>query len=461
VEDFGHVSLPPNDSSRSLLPAFQRLRLFPYLLMTPQTCLRSSTLACILAISSLAAFPLHAAETDPTLDRTATTSTENLESRLTRIMAEKKVHDRLSKLSETGLHLTLEEIPASLEAARNFKQLRERVVLREATLKRWSQLSPEESLSHASNLPESRLKYEAVGFAVTKLAARSPEKAAAALLKLPPGASRNGASDALAETWARGSAPDALRWASGLSDGASKQSAFQNIWFVWVHTDPAAAAAEVHKVPAGDIKNALITNIAGEWAAVDPAAAIRWAEGLPPGTERQLAQSNIAGSWADWDPVAAGVFALALPDEATSRLAVGGVAERWATQDPQASAGWLAKAPGAVHQAGLSRLMQIWAQDDPQSAGQWVDGLPEGALRQTALESYSDAAVRWTPDLAVARAAKLENESIRQQKVEAGLQRWMELDPTAARQWVHESGLSAETKARFPIAENSGPKRSR
>lgn len=369
-------------------------------------------------------------------------------------MREKKVHDRLSKLSETGLRLTLEEIPASLEAATSFNQLREQVVLREATLKRWGELDPEKAFAYAITLPESRLKCEAVNFATAKLTVKKPEQAAEAVLRMPPGASRSGALDVLAETWARGNAPDALRWAGRLPDGASKQSAFQSIWFIWVHTDPVAAAAEVHKVPSGDIKNAFITNIAGEWAATDPAAAIKWSEGLPPGTEQQLAQSNIAGSWGDWNPSAAGMFALALPDEETRRLAVGAVAERWATQNPQAGAEWLAKVPGAIQQAGLGRLMQIWAQDNPQAAGQWVDSLPEGGLRQTALESYSDAANRWTPDLAVKRAVDLENETIRKQKVEVCLQRWIELDPAAARQWVRESKLSPEIKARFSLANN-------
>jgi hypothetical protein len=425
--------------------------------MKHKPCSRLSALSFLSVICALAATPLHA-EGETSVSSPAAisipASTGTLSSRLTRIMSEKKVHDRLSKLSETGLHLTLEEIPDSLEAAKGFKQLREQVVLREATLKRWGELAPEKAFAYAITLPESRLKYEAVSFATAKLTSKNPEQAAEAVLKMSPGASRSGALDVVAETWARGNAPDALRWAGQLPDGASKQSVFQSIWFIWVHTDPAAAAAEVHRVPSGDIKNAFITNIAGEWAATDPTAAMKWAEGLSPGTEQQLAQSNIAGSWSDWDPAAAGVFALALPDEETRRLAVGSVSERWATQDPQASAEWLAKAPGTVQQAGLNRLMQIWAQDNPQAAGQWVDGLAEGGLRQTALESYADAATRWTPDLAVKRAVCLENESIRQQKVEICLQRWIELDAPEARQWVRESKLSSEIKARFSLANN-------
>lgn len=427
--------------------------------MIYQTCFRLTSLSCFLAASILSATPIHAEETAPLssqLPVVASDQTGSLDNRLTKIRAEKKVRDRLAKLSETGLHLTLEEVPVSLEAAGGFKELREQVVLREATLKRWSELAPEEAFSYIAGLPESRLKYQALGFATAKLTAQKPQEAAAAVLKLPPGAARGGAMEALSETWARSDAPGALRWAGQLPDGDSKQAALQSIWFIWVHADPAAAAAEIHKVPAGDIRNALITNIAGEWAALDPTAAIKWAGGLASGTELQLAQSNIAGSWGDWDPTAAGVFALALQDEETRRLAVGAVAERWATQDPQAGAEWLAQAPGAVQQEGLGRLMQIWAQDSPQAAGQWVDGLSQGALRQTALETYSDAATRWTPDLAIKRAVDLENESMRQQKVEVCLQRWMELDSPAARQWVKDSTLPVEIKARFPSADNSG-----
>ena len=203
----------------------------------------SKALACLLVSSALTTVPLQA---DEPASVSAADTAVPLGQRLSRISAEKKVRDRLKNLSDAGSKLAVGEIQESLLAAEGFKQLRERVVLREATLKRWSELAPAEAFAYIAKLPESRLKTEGLRFAALKMADKDPEEAARAVTQLTAGAARNDSLEAVAESWARSNAAQALRWAAGLPDGASKDSVLISIWFVWVHAYPAAASAQVH-----------------------------------------------------------------------------------------------------------------------------------------------------------------------------------------------------------------------
>src|SRR5687767_4725406 len=78
----------------------------------------------------------------------------NFTARLQLAVGRPKIDDRLAALDELGRKLALTEIPTALKAADELKQLRERVVLTQAALKRWGELGPSEAFARVSELPE-------------------------------------------------------------------------------------------------------------------------------------------------------------------------------------------------------------------------------------------------------------------------------------------------------------------
>ncbi len=86
-----------------------------------------------------------------------------------------------------------------------------------------------------------------------------------------------------------------------------------------------------------------------------------------------------------------------------------------------------------------------------------MESLPAGALRQSAIEAYADAANRWTPDLAAKQSMNLTDEAVRDQKVEAAVRRWLEVDAAAARRWIKSSDLPPQMKAQYSLLVGQPP----
>jgi hypothetical protein len=375
---------------------------------------------------------------------------ESLTTRIQQVLAERKPHDQLRKLSDLGSKLSLEEIPQALAAAKDLKQWRQRAVLQQATLKHWAELAPAEAFDYIAKLPESRSKIEAIHYAVLKFANKDPERAASAVTKLSDGPSRMDAINTAAEIWAQTDARKALSWVDSLAEGGIRDSAVKSILFVWVHIDPVACYSRIQKLAPDNIKNALITNVAQDWAAFDPQGAIKWVNTLPEGSEKELGLQNVAESWADYDPELASEFALQLPQGPMRQQATAAVAERWATQNPQAAAEWITnKLDTADQQMALPRLLIFWAMESPQEAGKWAASLPAGPFRESAVQSYVEAVNNWAPDLGAKQAITLTDESVRNQKVETCVKHWMELDPISAQQWVKKANLPKYFKTRY------------
>jgi len=133
----------------------------------------------------------------------APAANDDITAMLNPIMAEKKSHDRLTKLSDIGGKLTLAEIPSALAAAKNLKQWREQAVLRQTVIRRWADLAPAEAFTYLAKLPESRLKDELIQYVASKYATQDPAAAVAAVTKLAYGSSRSDAISTVAETWAK------------------------------------------------------------------------------------------------------------------------------------------------------------------------------------------------------------------------------------------------------------------
>lgn len=137
----------------------------------------------------------------------------------------------------------------------------------------WSNRSPEEALRWANtSLTNADERNRAVETAIGRMAASSPEKAAAAVAALPQD-QRRGAMESLVTSWAS--------------------------------SDLTAAAAWLDKQPAGPDKDASLRRFARQMASDDPQSAMAWANNISDAKEKQRAMESVARQWMRADPTAA------------------------------------------------------------------------------------------------------------------------------------------------------------
>jgi hypothetical protein len=100
-------------------------------------------IACLFAITAAGASP---PSPHPKNDQ--------LKTRIGRALAEKRPHERQSKLSELADNLTTQEIPRALELSKCFEEWREQMVFQTASLRRWANIAPDDALCYIVKLPE-------------------------------------------------------------------------------------------------------------------------------------------------------------------------------------------------------------------------------------------------------------------------------------------------------------------
>jgi hypothetical protein len=363
-------------------------------------------------------------------------------------LTEKQVDKRLQRLSEISAGLSLTEIPAALEIADHLKELRERMVFKQATLSRWEALSPDEAFTLIAGLPESQFKANALREASAKFARANPAAASSAATAMKAGRSRNDTIVIIANVWASTDVTAALAWTEKLPDGFAKASALDAIRYVWVHSDPMAASSHVEKLPPGTTRNNLIGNVAYEWTTLDTPAAIAWARHLPDGLDKQEALAQVAESWANRDPVAAAAFALNLPEEETRAQAGQLVAATWSKQDPRQAADWAARCGNTeVQKRATKEVIDIWAGVAPTECAAWIESLSAGPQREQAFRVFVTDAARCVPELAARCALRIEDEASRCEAVQECLPAWAEVDLPSATTWLNDAKLPEPFKA--------------
>lgn len=195
--------------------------------------------------------------------------------------------------------------------------------------------------------------------------------------------------------------------------------------------DPELAAAFAASLPPGPMQSELLGRSLTAWATADCGAAIAWARALPEGPARHVALLHLLPAWERADLDGLLEFASALPAHygqfqavLAGRLArehpegvlawIGlldrspgrepaaiNVAAIWAAASPAEAAAHLVGLPDDdVRRAGTLAAVSAWASRDAAAAERWVGALPDGTLRDQAL----DRLAFWT-----ARRAAREN----------------------------------------------------
>lgn len=129
---------------------------------------------------------------------------------------------------------------------------------------------------------------------------------------------------------------------------------------------------------------------------------------------------------------------------------------RWATQNPDQAAEWLIKnTTGPFREQGMGQLTGFWAEKDPQRADQCLKQLPDLPERDGIVQSFVQMVANWAPELGAREALTLTQPGVRDQQVEICVGRWLQTDPSSARQWLEEANLPQDVKDKCLLPLNN------
>lgn len=161
----------------------------------------------------------------------------------------------------------------------------------------------------------------------------------------------------------------------------------------WAKSDPVAAVSASLDSSRGHGDMTQFANTLANWATVDLAASSEWLmKNVSSPNERTEAVLELSTIFARQSPVAGLEWIGGLPDENERRLASNQFAVDWASVDPAASAKWASgQSPGLLSDQAQMEILQSYLADDAAAFDQWRKSLPEGALKQKALDLVAPA----------------------------------------------------------------------
>lgn len=253
-----------------------------------------------------------------------------------------------------------------------------------------------------------------------------------------------------------------------------------NLLQAWARKDPQAAASALKQMPPGPAQEEAVPEVVRGWVStdnVDAQSVIKWIESLNSVRAKSQASRIAFETLAQRDPSLASQLLGSVPS-LLKGSAVDGLAMGWSSSNPEQAAAWAATLPKADKETALSSIVGAWARQSPQraaefaqkhdsngalvssvasewlpyapeQAGAWVDKLPQGQVRDVGLIRVAEIVGREDPGAAILWAQRISSTPMRNDQLEHICRQWLEVDPTAAKQWISSSSFSAETKLRY------------
>jgi uncharacterized membrane protein/protein-disulfide isomerase len=253
--------------------------------------------------------------------------------------------------------------------------------------------------------------------------------------------------DDVALAWAAHDVEAAVAWVRSLPESEDKARALVHLAPRWTEIDPrgAAACAQIQ----GNLP--MIALVAAKWAEIDPETAGTWAAQLPIGRARQQALESLIAAWAEQSPLDAMKYVDRLPaSDAAQQQARVSILARWARSDPDLVAGWMEGLRGTVLADNvLSRVIVPWSQHNPAEVAGWLSAMPAGRARDDAINSFAAVIEGQEPETAFRWAASIENDAMRNSRLESVAQVWLRKNRGFAQSAISASALPSESKRRL------------
>lgn len=161
-----------------------------------------------------------------------------------------------------------------------------------------------------------------------------------------------------------------------------------------------------------------------------------------------VSQRGLDGARTALDGMAAG----SLRDGLTSQLA-----GKFAEKDAPSAAAWAFALPeGEAKSRALAETIGEWAKKDAVAAGAFMAKLPATAEADRSRETYATAVAGTDPKGALAWATTITDKDRQQRAVESVVRTWAKQDAPAAKEWIAQSPLADDVKARMQSPSRGG-----
>jgi hypothetical protein len=293
--------------------------------------------------------------------------------------------------------------------------------------------------------------------------AQDPRAATAWIGRMSAGEARDEAFADVARGWAARDAEGARTWALALSEPSARDGALIQVGYELARTRPVEAMELAIAMQPTGRRDELLNYSATQWASQAPEEAVDWASQVSDEALRNRLLKDIFTEWGDGDPMAAATAAVkSMPAGREQNDTVVGIVQRWAQTEPKTAGAWVSAFPdGELRETAGRELITIWADQVVEEAGQWLDALPAGSFRDTAVSAYVAKILPMVPETASEWAMQIADPVLRAEELERVGAGWLESDAAAARAWIAQSALSAESKARLlspPQPPTAAPK---
>jgi hypothetical protein len=265
---------------------------------------------------------------------------------------------------------------------------------------------------------------------------------------------------ALASIWARRSPMAAVEWATNLPPSPLRTHALLSLSADWASADPHSAANFLVNSSAADfptgsdtalmVRSQMLFIVGSRWATENSSGALKSVNQLPNGPDRDLLISGITSTLAESSPVDAATLVSSMTPGREQNNAALTVLLEWACSDPQAAANWLRLFPsGEFRDKSILNLSAILTEQEPDSAKTVLLAWPEPAERARAIRHYLNETLDTDASRGAVLLAGFEDSALFLEETERVGQYWLMQEPTAALQWLFDTGLDEASKLRL------------
>jgi hypothetical protein len=237
----------------------------------------------------------------------------------------------------------------------------------------WAHKDGSKAAAWAESLPAGFQRESVLNYNILYTwASHDPVGAWSYVQKLPSGSDKSRLISSMGVTWAGIDLPGAIKWANSLPE-AEKEWAFEGIAQSWADDDPKAAAAFVLQMPPGKTRQQAIDNMACIWGSQNPQEAGAWvAEKLDAASQPEAA-TQLLRFWMQMDPQGAGKWVGSLSNGILRSTAISTFVDTAMCLIPEDAANLtLTITDENIRQQKLTACMKVWLETDPTSALKWL-----------------------------------------------------------------------------------------
>lgn len=254
----------------------------------------------------------------------------------------------------------------------------------------------------------------------------------------------------------------AIEWVQQLPEGIyGHQHMIPSMIFAWSHHDREAAISYVAEIEHPRMRAALNSQIVNNMLSTsqDREATWNFVEGLDKG-RHDRDRAKVVSRWSRTDPVAAASRLSAIEGEGARQHAITGLATNWARLSPTNAIAWADGLDHVEQEMAYAQIARTWSGHDSFRSSEWIGKLPQGRLRDLAVEQLVGEVALFEGERSFEWAVTVSDLEVRKRTTRNAVAAWAKQDAAGVRKAIQTSNLSAGERIELlQVANGEGDQR--